>query len=127
MTSSFFWKSKAGFTPTTVNRLQQAIDGSIKDLAREAMSLNAIKQRLLKSNRADALKVERFQNEGDRPFRRISGAVAILEDSVFEGLPLHEANGSQHPNVGNLRLIVIKGTSMMDLVTALYERAANEA
>ena len=123
----FLLESKAGFTPTTTNRLQQAIDGSIKDLTREAMSLNAIKQRLLKTSRDDALKVERFQNEGDRPFKRISGAVAVLEDSVFDSLPLDEANASQHPNTQNLRLIVIKGTSMMDLVTALYARAADEA
>jgi hypothetical protein len=123
----FLLESKAGFTPTTTNRLQQAIDGSIKDLTREAMSLNAIKQRLLKTNREDALKVERFQNEGDRPFMLISGAVAVFEDSVFDSLPLDEAIASQHPNNQNLRLIVIKGTSMMDLVTALYARAADEA
>lgn len=123
----FLLESKAGFRPTNKNRLQQAIDGSIKDLTREAMSLNAIKQRLLKSSRDDALKVERFQNEGDRPFRRISGAVAVLDDEVFETMPLAEADGSKHPNAANLRLIVIKGTSMMDLVNALYKRAADEA
>jgi hypothetical protein len=99
----------------------------MKDLAREAMSLNAIKQRLLRSSRDDALKVERFQNEGDRPFRRVSGAAAVLEDAVFAKMPVQDANASKHPNVKNLRLIVIKGTSMMDLVSALYDRAANEA
>lgn len=123
----FLLESKARFTPTKSNRLQDAIEGSVKDLTREAMSLNAIKQRLLQSNHADALKVQRFQNEGDRPFKRTSGAVAVLEDSVFNAMALDESDGSAHPNIENLRLIVIKGTSMMDLVTALYARAANEA
>lgn len=123
----FLLESKASFTATKENRLQDAIDGSIKDLTREAMSLNAIKQRLLQTNHDAALRVQRFQNEGDRPFKRISGAVAVLDDAVFKDMALNEANGSAHPNLPNLRLIIIKGTSMMDLVTALYARAANEA
>lgn len=91
------------------------------------MSLNAIKQRLLRTKRDDALKVERFQNANDRPFKRISGAVAVLEDDVLKNMEIDKSNGSNHPNVDNLRLIVISGVSMMDLVHALYERAANEA
>lgn len=123
----FLLESKAGFKPTKGNRIQQAIDGSIKDMTREAMSLNAIKQRLLRTKRDDALKVERFQNANDRPFKRISGAVAVLEDDVLKNMEIDKSNGSNHPNVDNLRLIVISGVSMMDLVHALYERAANEA
>lgn len=123
----FLLESKAGFKRTTKNRIQQAIDGSIKDMMREAMSLNAIKQRLLKTNRDDALKVERFQNANDRPFKRISGAVAILEEDVFKDMEIDKSDGSKHPNVDNLRLVVIKGVLLMDLVHALYERAANEA
>jgi len=42
-------------------------------------------------------------------------------------MALVEADASQHPNGDNLRLIIITGTSMMDLVHALYLRAANEA
>ena len=44
--TSCYRESKAGFRPTTTNRLQQAINDS-GSLVREAMSLSAIKQRLL--------------------------------------------------------------------------------
>tara|TARA_R110002012_G_scaffold252930_1_gene431885 strand:- start:3211 stop:4014 length:804 start_codon:yes stop_codon:yes gene_type:complete len=120
-------ESKAGFRATTKNRLQQAINDSSKDLVREAMSLSAIKQRLLKINRDDALKVGRFQNQGDRPFKRTNAAVAVLDDEVFHDMALGESDASEHPNANNLRLIIIRGTSLMDLVHALYARAANEA
>ncbi len=120
-------ESKSGFRPTKTNRLQQAITDSGKDAVREAMSLSAIKQRLLKINRDEALRVGRFQNQGDRPFKRTNVAVAVLDENVFEDLSLSESDGSKHPNSKNLRLIIIKGNSMMDLVHALYERAANEA
>lgn len=120
-------ESKAGFRSTTKNRLQQAINDSSKDLVREAMSLSAIKQRLLKINRDHALKVGRFQNQGDKPFRRISAAVAVLDDEVFKHMALDESDASKHPNGDNLRLIIIRGMSMMDLVHALYARAADEA
>lgn len=123
----FLLESKASFRPTTDNRLQDAIDDSIKDMAREGMSLSAIKQRLRKKNLEDAAKVQRFQLESDRPFRRISGAAAVLEDDVYEEMDLESADASEHPNADNLRLIVIKGISMMDLVHKLYEVAANEA
>jgi hypothetical protein len=120
-------ESKAGFRKTTENRLQQAIDHSGKDLVREAMSLSTIKQRLLKIDRDDALKVGRFQNQADRPFKRTNAAVAVLDDEIFDKMALDESDASDHPNRDNLRLIIIRGISMMDLVHALYERAANEA
>lgn len=120
-------EAKAGFRPTKENRLQQAIDDSGKDLVREAMSLSTIKQRLLKINRDDALKIGRFQNAGDRPFKRTNAAVAILDDEIFGDMALVDADASKHPNRENLKLIIIRGASMMDLVHALYLRAANEA
>ncbi|TIU46155.1 MAG: DUF1837 domain-containing protein [Mesorhizobium sp.] len=123
----FLLESKASFRRTADNRLQDAIDDSIKDMAREGMSLSAIKQRLRKKNLGDAEKVQRFQLESDRPFRRISGAAAVLEDDVYDEMELESADASHHPNVDNLRLIVIKGVSMMSLVHKLYEVAADEA
>jgi hypothetical protein len=36
-------------------------------------------------------------------------------------------DAAAHPNIANLKLIVIRGSALMDLVHALYERAANEA
>lgn len=123
----FLLESKASFRATAKNRLQNAIDDSIKDMTREAMSLSAIKQRLRRKNLDDAAKIQRFQQEADRPFRRISGAAAVLEDDVYDGMDIGSSDASAHPNVHNLRLIVIKGASMMDLVHKLYERAADEA
>ena len=50
-------------------RLQDAVDGSAKDITRKAESLNAIKQRLGYMNKfEDAEKIERFQNEVDHPY-----------------------------------------------------------
>jgi hypothetical protein len=121
-------ESKAGFRSPKGNRLQDAINGSGKDQVREAMSLSAIKQRLLKiKQHDDALKVGRFQNQGDKPFKRTNAAVAVLDDAICSKMALNEANASNHPNVNNLRLFIIKGPAMMDLVHALYARAANEA
>jgi hypothetical protein len=115
-------------TKTKINRLQDAINDSIKDNLREAMTLNAMKQRMLvRGQRSQADKVKRFQNEAARPFRRINGAAAILDNEVFGATDLKMADASAHPNVDNLQLIVIRGPSLMKLVHALYERAADEA
>jgi hypothetical protein len=92
------------------------------------MTLNAMKRRMLTRGQQDqAHKVKRFQNESARPFRRINGAAAILDDEVFAATDLTTADASAHPNAGNLRFIVIRGPSLMKLVHALYERAADEA
>jgi hypothetical protein len=124
----FIFESKSGMTKTEANRLQDAIKDSIKDNVREAMTLNAMKQRMLVRGQQDqAEKVQRFQNETARPFRRINGAAAILDNEVFGATDLATADASAHPNGGNLRLIVIRGPSLMELVHVLYERAANEA
>lgn len=124
----FIFESKSGATQTDANRLQNAIDDSIKDKLREAMSLNAIKRRFIDRGAMDeASRVRRFQDMADRPFRRINGAAAILDDDVFEETDLSGADASEHPNADNLRLIVIRCPSLMTLVHALYERAADEA
>jgi hypothetical protein len=92
------------------------------------MTLNALKRRLLnKGNLKRADHVKRFQNQTARPFRRINGAAAVLDDEVFAETNLTAADASAHPNGENLRLIVIRGPSLMKLVHALYERAADEA
>lgn len=123
----FVLESKSGLRATKRNRLQDAIDGSAKDRLREAMTLSAIKKRLLRKSKDDALRVERFQDEADRPFHHLSGAVAVLDEEAVAKMELDQSDASAHPNKANLKLIVIKGVSMMDLVHALYERAANEA
>jgi hypothetical protein len=124
----FIFESKSGMTKSNTNRLQDAITDSIKDHLREAMTLNAMKQRMLvRGDLEQAEKVKRFQNEAARPFKRINGAAAILDDDVFAETDLTAADATGHPNIELLRLIVIRGPSLMKLVHALYERAANEA
>jgi len=124
----FIFESKSGCTETNKNRLQDAIDDSKKDVLREAMTLNALKQRLIvRSEMADAALVERFQNESERPFSRVNGAAAILDDDVFATTNLAECDTATHPNNAQLRLLVIRGPSLMKFIHALYERAADEA
>lgn len=124
----FIFESKSGMSRTDANRLQDAIDDSTKDRLREGMSLNAIKRRFFdRGEMGGARKVERFQNEADRPFRRISGAAAILDEAVFAATDMTATNGAAHFNQENLHLLVIRGPSLMKLVHALYERAADEA
>ena len=124
----FVIESKSATTKTTKNRLQNAIDDSIKDKIRIAMSLNAIKHRFLNCGTiAEVKRVQRFQNEADQPFRWISGAAAILDNDVFAQINLKNSNASNHWNAENLKLLVIRGPSLMKLIHTLYERAADEA
>ena len=76
---------------------------------------------------APALKVQRFQNIADRPFKRISGAAAVLNSSLYDGNLIAQTTTAGHFNAANLKLIVIRGETLMKLVNALYTRAANEA
>ncbi len=124
----FIYESKAALSQTNKNRLQDAITDSFKDHLREAVTLHALKQRLLvRGEEEQASRVQRFQNEAERPFRRINGAAAILDDAVFDGTDLTACDASDHPNAERLRLLVVHGPSLMSLVHALYERAADEA
>ncbi len=111
------------------NRLQDAVNDSEKDFyVRKAQSLNAIKRRLIRSgNNEDAKKIQRFQNKADRPYHEISGAAAILSTSAFDPSSLAETDSSEHPNNSALELLIIKGDTLMDLVHALYEKAADDA
>lgn len=120
-------ESKAGLRAKNTNRLQNAVEDSIKDITREAMSLNAIKQRLNRTDRPAAKRVQRFQDHNDRPFKRVNAAGAVLDREVFDSIDFTTTLAKHHPNIDNLKLLIIRGTSMMDLVRALYDRAANEA
>lgn len=109
-------------------KLQQAIDGSKKDDLRKAESLNAIKQYFINKNKtAEALKVERFQDSEDRPYKELRGAVAVLDSGLFDTQRISESNTSGHPFIRNLKLLTIHGQNMMPLVNELYRRAADEA
>jgi Cap4 SAVED domain len=125
----FVFESKASMSGNTPkNRLQDAVTDSGKDALREATTLNALKQRFFERGEvAPALKVQRFQNMADRPFKRISGAAAVLNASLYDESLIAQTTTAGHFNAGNLKLIVIRGNTLMALVHALYERAANEA
>ena len=125
----FVFESKASLSGKKPDlRLQVAIDDSNKDRLREAMTLSALKQRFLdRGEKEPAAKVERFQDEADRPFIRVSGAAAVHDAKTFDFGDIGKANASSHFNSGNLKLIVVTGSALMQLVHALYERAANEA
>jgi hypothetical protein len=120
---------KAQFTGNESKpRLQDAVDGSAKDITRKAESLNAIKQRLFFRNElADADKIDRFQNNVDYPYLEIFGAVALFEGTLFNAEIVSSTVSSAHPSPSNLTLLVIKGNQMMPLVHELYRRAADEA
>ena len=110
-------------------RLQAAVEDSAKDALRKSESLNAAKRRLLaEQRRQEALVVERFQDPNDRPYKMHSGAAAIFCSDVFDAANISSTtNCKEHPNVGNLFLVVVHSAKFMKLVHALYERAANEA
>jgi hypothetical protein len=120
---------KAQFSGKKANaRLQDAINDSAKDQFRKAMSLNAMKRRLQsESDVASAKLVERFQNLADRPYQARYTAAAFHCVSNFADTAVTGATTDKHPEKKKLSLLLVKGTTMMQLVNQLYEVAANEA
>jgi hypothetical protein len=109
-------------------RLQSAVTDSAKDALRKSYSLNAAKNMLLRDQRSEeALRVQRFQDPNDRPYLMESGAAALFTVEVFDPESIGKTDCSSHPNVANLRLIVVYAKDFMKLVHALYQRAADEA
>jgi len=123
------YEAKAKFSGNTPkNRLQEAVQDSMKDVRRKPESLNSIKRKLIQKDESKAaLEVERFQNPEDNPYREISGAVALFSTACYDAQCVSETDTSGHPNRNNLILIVIHGKDMMPLVQRLYRRAADEA
>jgi hypothetical protein len=134
------FESKTKFSASGGNRLQDAIIDSAKDHLRIDESLNYIKQRhFYKGENDQALKVERFQNPVDQPYRELFGAVALYSDAHYKKTDVATADCTKiptsanppafrtHPKEDVLLLVVIKGADMMTLVHELYRRAADEA
>jgi hypothetical protein len=71
--------------------------------------------------------VERFQNLADRPYRAQYTATAFHCTSNYEESAVTEVDISKHPEKKHLSLLLVKGSTMMQLVNRLYEVAANEA
>lgn len=122
------FESKAQFSTESNSRLQDAIDDSGKDLTRKAESLNALKQRYLDHRKMDeVLTIQRFQNEVDRPYNQVYGALAHVDSTLYRSEIITTAKAGNHPQKAFLKLIVIRGEDMMKLVHALYKKAADEA
>lgn len=123
------FESKTQFSSSpSMSRMQDAVDDSQKDQFRKGESLNAVKQRLAhQGHREDACRIERFQNPEDRPYKEVSGAVALFSTSYFDPELVSQVDCKDHPNSSNLVLLVIHGHDMMKLVNELYARAADEA
>lgn len=105
------------------NRLQDAVNDSIKDPLRVTESLNAIKQRLFDRRDIEGCKkISRFQNKVDNPYQLNLGAVAIINEELFDKNIYLSTDTSNHQSIINL--IVINGVNMMELVHELYRRAS---
>ena len=111
-----------------VNILQTAIDDSAKDESRLAESLNAMKQRLRdKQDKQGVAVVDRFQRNLDRPYKRLYGAGGVVTQTSYSPALISQSSTNKHPSANALELLVIAGDSLMPLVHALYQRAADEA
>ncbi len=121
-------ESKTDLSGSEENRLQDAVNDSAKDPARHAFTLNAYKQRFLeRGEREKAKTIGRFQGRPDTEFVFRSGAVLVVSDDHYDPVKLQATVCSKHPNKDLLTLFVVTGAVLMDLVHALYERAADEA
>lgn len=79
----FIIEVKAQFTGNKMKaKLQEAIQGSIKDDIRKAETLNALKQKY-KSEKQLVDIVERFQSKVSRPYIEMNGAAAIVTEEIF--------------------------------------------
>ncbi len=123
------FESKAQLSRSkSTDRLQDAVNDSMKDKFRIGESLNAIKRRLIDQDKDDeAERVERFQEGLAVPYVRASGAAALFCSSVYSPDAIAGTDCSAHENRDNLVLVVVHGKDLMKLVHALYKRAANEA
>lgn len=125
------YEVKANYTKPKhhiTNTLQNAVDHSAKDIVRLGESLNAVKQRYKDKNEKNNFQmVERFQNLVDRPHKRTFGAAALFSSDSYNPDKIAKVDISNHPEKENLKLLIITGDDMMDLVHNLYRRAADEA
>lgn len=121
------YEVKAKLSTGTESVLQKAIVDSAKDPLRLAESLNGIKQRMLDRNELTSVgMINRFQDSVNQPYKLRFGAAAVCSDSAYDDALLAEADTSEHPHSAELELLAIKGSELMALAHALYERAAHE-
>jgi hypothetical protein len=114
---------KANLATKNHDSFQHAINDSKKDFdTRLPEALNAMRQRLKEQGKIDLMKtVERFQDISTRPHKRITGAALVCSTDCWSDDCITLAN-SDHPNP-QVCLFAIKGESLMQLASHLYELA----
>ncbi len=106
------------------NKLQEAVDHSVKDVVRLAESLNAEVQRLVGENKYnDAKIIQRFQNRTDKPYIIKFSAVAIHSRKSFSEALLKTVDISMHPG-SKVNLLVIYSDKLMEFIKEMYVRAS---
>lgn len=116
-------KTKASKSKETGNRLQDAINDSMKDTERQSITLSAMRQRLIELNKEDESKiVQRFQNWADRPFKIKYGATAIY---TTEMLDLEKIRQIKMPvEKDSINLFILYVDDLMNFIHELYRRAS---
>jgi hypothetical protein len=111
---------------TRDNRLQDAIDDAYKDYIRKGETLNAINQRAIERSDAKVSKlVSRFLNEVDRPYKMKYGAAAVYDEAAYSEAKNKASASKIGEPVSITWMIIIKREDLKDLITELYEEAAN--
>jgi hypothetical protein len=120
------FESKAQMTGTSTKPLlQTAIDDARKDKLRKAETLNAVKRRLLVRGRhQEAAKVQRFQRPLKDPYLYRIGAAGCYTLSLYDDLVIKSSTSNGEPD---MLLLIIKAADLANVVSRIYEVAANEA
>jgi len=106
------------------NKLQEAVDHSVKDHLRLAESLNGEVQRMVdKKDYGKARIIQRFQEKTEKPFTLKFSAVAVHSETSFNEELLKVVNISAHPE-SNLELLVIYSDNLMSFIKEMYVRAS---
>lgn len=110
------------------SRLQDAVNDSNKDVTRIGEFLNYTKRKFIREGRnIEKTIIERFQNISDNPFVERFGAAALFNENVFDEELLKQTKCDVHSKKDKLILLAFTGNDMMNLVHAVYKRAADEA
>lgn len=106
------------------NKLQVAIEDSVKDISRIAFSLEVLRQRLILYNDIKtSILVNRFQNKVDNPYELNFSAAAVYSDTAYSKELSESSNTGLHPE-GISLLAIFKSPLMLEFIKELYVRAA---
>lgn len=121
-------KAKYSGRKPNENRLGDAVADSCKDPTRYPEFLNYAKKRFIDTDNDEyADLIERFQDDLNRPYKMKYGAAALFDKIVYDDSLIEQTDCSLHSHRSSLRLLVVTGENMMNLVHYLYGLAANEA